>query len=308
MMAMEQMTRIRANWLLVACAAVWGFAFYFQKRAMEHIGPLLFIAVRSLLAMAVLAPLAWREWRADRGQKSPIRLLKMSALAGLAFFGGAAFQQAGIVTASVTNSGFLTSLYVVITPFVAWLVHARRPAFWVWPGVGLSMVGTWLLGGGTLVLFTWGDWLVAISAVFWAVYVVLVGLGSSEGKPSAFTALQFAVVAILAIVGVGMNETVEAAALWRALPDLLFVGILSSALMFTLFAAAMRATRATETAIIVGTESLFAALAAWLFLDERLMPLGWVGAVLLVLATLVVQLPIRSVPVQSEAIGRKKGQ
>jgi drug/metabolite transporter (DMT)-like permease len=295
-MAMEMMTRMRANWLLVACAAVWGVAFYFQKRAMEHIGPLLFIVARSVLAMAVLAPLAWREWRAERSGRPQTRLLKMSGLAGLAFFGGALFQQAGIVTASVTNSGFLTSLYVVITPFVAWAVHGRRPGFWVWPAVGLSMVGTWLLGGGTLALFTWGDWLVAISAVFWAVYVVVVGLGSSEGKPSAFTALQFVVVAVLGLVGVGLREEVDGAALWRALPDLLFVGVLSSALMFTLFAAAMKATRATETAIIVSTESLFAALAAWWWLDERLPPLGWLGAMLLVAATLVVQLPWWSKP------------
>jgi drug/metabolite transporter (DMT)-like permease len=283
---------------------VWGFAFLFQKTAMEHIGPLLFVAARSVLAIAILAPLALREWRAAGPDWNPKRLLSSSVLAGLAFFGGALFQQIGIVTASVTNAGFLTSLYVVLTPFVAWVMHRRTPTAWVWVAVGLSAVGTWLLGGGTLSAFSQGDMLVAISAIFWAVYVVLVGVGSSEGMPSAFTALQFVVVGVLGALGTGWFEEVNAAGLWKALPDLLFVGVLSSALMFTLFSAAMRSTQATETAVIVSTESLFAALAAWLFLKERLPPLGWLGAVLLIVATLVVHLPQRS-PKRVE--GTKKG-
>lgn len=259
---------------------------------MEHIGPLMFVAARSFLAIGVLAPLALREWRKSVPGWSPRRLLKLSFWTGLAFFGGALFQQTGIVTASVTNSGFLTSLYVVLTPFMAWVVHRRVPTGWVWVAVALSAVGTWLLGGGTLSAFSKGDVLVAISAVFWAAYVVLVGMGSGEGMPSAFTALQFVVVGLLGLLGTGLFEQTTLAGLWLATPDLLFVGVLSSALMFTLFAAAMKSTQATETAVIVSTESLFAALAAWLFLEERLPALGWLGAVLLVAATLIVHLPV----------------
>jgi drug/metabolite transporter (DMT)-like permease len=305
-MAWGGVSRIRADLMLLACAAVWGFAFLFQKRAMEHIGPMLFVAVRSVLAMAVLVPLAWREWRAVPRGKDQRRLLKMSLWAGLMFFGGAWFQQVGIITATVTNSGFLTSLYVVLTPFVAWAVHQRTPTRWVWLAVALSAVGTWLLGGGALSGFSQGDVLVAISAVFWAVYVVVVGLGSSEAMPSTFTAIQFLVVAILGGTGVVVSEEVDLHALWRAAPDLAFVGLLSSALMFTLFSAAMQFTQPTETAVIVSLEAVFAALAAWLFLNERLPTLGWFGAVLLITATIVVHLPITPTNVSTETDDVKK--
>lgn len=139
--------------------------------------------------------------------------------------------------------------------------------------------------------FTAGDGLVAVSALFWAVYVVIVGLAAGEGKPSAFNAIQFVVVAVLALVGVVMGEPVSGPGLWRAVPDLLFVGVLSSALMFTLFSAAMRVVPATETAVIASLEALFAAAAAWALLGERLPPMGWLGAGLMIAATLVVHLP-----------------
>lgn len=282
---------MQGDLLLLACAAVWGLAFYFQKRAMEHIGPQLFIVARSVLATMVLAPLAWREWRSGGWKGGRKKFVKTAMLAGAGFYGGALFQQAGIVTATMTNSGFLTSLYVVLTPLVAWAAYRRAPTRWVWVAVGLSMAGTWLLGGGTLSAFSKGDVLVAVSAVFWAVYVVIVGFGAGEGKPSAFNAIQFVVVAALAAAGVGLTEEVSAAGLWRAGVDLLFVGVLSSALMFTLFSAAMRVVPATETAVIASLEALFAALAAWWLLGERLPPTGWAGAVLLMAATVVVHLP-----------------
>lgn len=284
--------RLKADLMLLACAVVWGFAFLFQKTAMQHIGPLLFIVARSVLALLVLVPLAWREWRRRGAEVDTRRLLRLSALAGVLFFGGAVLQQVGIVTATVTNTGFLTALYVVLTPFVAWLVYRRLPTFWVWVGVGLAAVGTWLLsGGGIGAEFAKGDGLVALSAVFWAVYVVVVGLAAEMRVATVFTALQFVVVALLALVGVGLFEEVSMTGLWRATPDLLFVGVLSSALMFTLFAAAMQNTQATETAVIASLEAVFAALAAWWFLGERLGGLGWAGAGLLFLATLVVHLP-----------------
>lgn len=285
------MSRIHGDLLLLACAVVWGLAFYFQKRAMEHIGPLLFIVARSVLAALVLAPLAWREWKTNVWKQGKQRFARTALLAGAAFFGGAYFQQTGIVTATVTNSGFLTCLYVILTPLVAWVVYRRRPTQWVWLAVALSAVGTWLLGGGGLAAFSTGDGLVAVSALFWAVYVVIVGMAAREGKPSAFNAIQFVVVALLALLGVFFAEPMSWNGLWRAAPDLLFVGVLSSALMFTLFSAAMRVVPATETAVIASLEALFAAVAAWWLLDERLPPLGWFGASLMIAATIVVHLP-----------------
>ena len=96
-------------------------------------------------------------------------------MSGATFFVGGWLQQSGLITATITNAGFLTALYVVITPLIAWAWSGRRPNPLVWPAVALSAVGTWLLGGGTLSAFSTGDLLIALSAVFWAVHVVITG-------------------------------------------------------------------------------------------------------------------------------------
>jgi drug/metabolite transporter (DMT)-like permease len=284
------MTRLRADLTLLACAAVWGVAFLFQKRAMLHIGPFLFIALRSWLACLALYPLVRRELKTEVSQDQRGSLLRLACYAGLAFFGAAALQQMGLITSTVTNSGFLTALYVVITPLFSWLFMKHRPSRWVWVGAALSFVGTWLLGGGSLTMLSHGDLLVALSAILWALHVVLVGYAASFHLSATFSAAQFVVVGLLASLA-ALREPIELAAILQVLPDVLYVGILSSAVTFTLLSVALRATKPAEAAVIVSTESLFAALAAFLFMNESLPPIGWVGAAAIFMATLIVQLP-----------------
>ena len=257
---------------------------------MVHLGPFGFIFLRSLLATVVLSPLVWREHRAA-SERLPLKWRRTCLGAGLAFFAGAALQQAGLVTSSATNAGFITALYVVVTPFLAWLLMRQRPRANVWGGVALSFAGAWLLGGGSLETFTGGDGLIALSALMWALHVVLVGLGASSGRAATFTAGQFVVVAMLSLAAAGCFETFDPAAIQRAALDILYVGVLSSAFTFTLLAVALRFTRPAEAAVYLSTESLFAALGAYLLLGERLTALGWVGAALLFSATLLVQVP-----------------
>jgi drug/metabolite transporter (DMT)-like permease len=289
------MRRLHADLVLLACAAIWGFAFLFQKSAMEHVGPFAFIAARSLVACLALAPLVVREAQAI-STPGWAGLAMPSLVAGLAFFAGASFQQIGIITATITNTGFLTALYVVITPFVAWGLMGGRPSPVIWLAAAISFVGTWLLGGGTLTAFSRGDTLVAVSAAFWALHVVLLGRASMLGSPATFTALQFAVVGLSGLGCCLAFETVNTAALLRATPDIAYVGLLSSALTFTVFTVALRSTQPAEAAIIVSTETLFAALSAYAVLGERLSPIGWMGASAILAASLLVQLAQRTLP------------
>jgi drug/metabolite transporter (DMT)-like permease len=272
------MSRLHADLVLLFAAAVWGVAFVFQKSAMDHIGPLTFVAARSMLAALALAPLAVREHaRSDVSLRPGFWLIAFGG--GAAFFIAAVLQQAGITTATVTNTGFLTALYVVITPFIVWGWSGKAPSPPVWPAVAFSALGTCLLGGGSLGAFSAGDALVAASAFFWA-----------YARPIGFTALQFAWVAAFAVLGTMLLETVSIGDLQRAAIDIAYVGLLSSALTFTLLTMAMQHTPPAEAAIIVSTETVFAALAAYLLLGERLAPNGWAGAALILIATLLVQL------------------
>jgi drug/metabolite transporter (DMT)-like permease len=283
------MSRLQADIALLFAAAVWGLAFVFQKSAMDHIGPLAFIAARGTIAALTLAPLALHEaWRVPPTGKPGF--WSIAVCGGAFFFIAAWLQQAGLRTATVTNTGFLTALYVVITPFVAWGWTGKVPNLIVWPAAMLSAGGTWLLGGGTLSAFSTGDGLVALSALFWATHVVVTGRASMFRRPIGFTAVQFATVALLGVAGASLLETTTSVGLTGAAIDIAYVGLLSSALTFTILTVALQHTPPSEAAVIVSMETVFAAVAAYVLLGERLPPLAWAGAGCILCATLLLQL------------------
>lgn len=285
------MNRLRADLLLLLAAMVWGLAFVFQKTAMASLGPYGFIMARASVATMALTPLAAYEYMRVRGERSvlPNGLLRAAVVAGLAFVTAAALQQFGLQTASASNGGFLTALYVVLTPPLAWLLRGSRPSPVIVPAVVMSAVGTWMLGGGAFSALSGGDWLIAGCAVFWALHVILSESGSSFDRPITFTCLQFLVVALVAALCAFVFESVTLDALWAASGEILYVGLLSSALTFTILTAALKYAPASEAAVIISTESLFAALSGALLLGEKLTPLAWAGAVLIMAATALVQ-------------------
>ena len=283
------MTRIRADLLLLACAAIWGFAFLFQKSAMAHIGPLTFVAARGLLAALVLLPLALLAQRnAKAAPGKPIVFIGI--VAGMAFVVASFLQQSGLKTASVTNTAFLTALYVVATPFISFAFTRQAVSLPIWTAVGLSFAGTWLLGGGTLGGLGLGDWLVAASAFFWALHLVIASAAAPLNRPVLFSVIQFAVVGVTALIAALVAESITLEGLRAAAPDILYVGVLSTALTFTILTMALRATSPAEAAILVMTETLFAAFGAWLFLNERLTPLSAAGCAAILAAAMIVQL------------------
>lgn len=301
------LSRLNADLSLLMAAAVWGVAFLFQKSAMDHVGPLAFIAARSVVAALALAPLAARECR-QVAARAGTGFWLIATCGGLAFFIAAWLQQAGLRTATVTNASFLTALYVVLTPFVVWAWSGKVPGPVVWPAVVLSALGTWLLGGGSLTSFSSGDRLVALSALFWAIHVVITGRASPYRRPIAFTAIQFAVIAALAGLLSALLETTTLQGLSAAAIDIAYVGLLSSAVSFTILTLALQYTPPSEAAVIVSMETVFAALAAYLVLGERLTAVGWAGAALILTATLLLQMGTALAPRRRRAAKRRRAQ
>lgn len=286
------MNRFTADALLLGSAAIWGIAFLFQQSAMSHMHPCQFLAARSIVAALALAPLAWLELRqTDGSNDAPLPdLVRTGLMGGLMFFIAGALQQYGLLTATVTNTGFLTGLYVVITPLLLWFWLRRSPSPLVWAAVALAFAGTWGLGGGSLTGFSFGDGLVAIGAIFWAIHLLVTNAGPVKLRPVTFTCIQFTVVAVVSLaIGLLIEPTAKVDVM-AAMPAILYVGLLSSALTFTLLAVAMRHTPPAEASILVSTESVFAAAAAAIVLGERLTPLGILGAVMMFAATVLVQL------------------
>jgi drug/metabolite transporter (DMT)-like permease len=270
------MTRLRADAILFLAAAIWGAAFVFQKSAMDHIGPLAFVASRGIVAAVALTPLAWIEGRKERPPSWGF--WGTALLGGLSFFAGSYLQQEGLRTSTVTNTGFLTALYVVIAPFVAWAWSRKAPARVVWPSVALSIAGVWLLAGATYGSLSRGDMLVALSAVFWATNVIVVSVAARYARPIGFTAAEFVFVSLLGCACALTFETNTVAGMREAAADIAFVGLISGALSFTLFSIALRYTPPSEAVIIGSTETIFAALGGYIFFGERLLPINWLGA------------------------------
>jgi drug/metabolite transporter (DMT)-like permease len=281
------LTRTKADLLVLFAALIWGVAFYFQKSAMSHIGPFLFLGLRSILAAAALLPFALREWQASPPSSPPIR--PFALLGGVVFFTAAALQQVGIVTATVTNTSFLTALYVVVTPFLLWLLRHERPGPRIWLASCLAFIGIWALGGGAIGTFSQGDMLIAVSSIAWSLYMVVTSASGKLAKPMQYTFIHFLVVAALALSCAGYFEKIEGAAITAAAVPLLYIGLLSSAFTFALMAHVVRHIPASRASILLSTEVLFGAASGFIMLDERLSPIGWAGAALMFCAILMIQ-------------------
>ncbi len=281
------MTRAKADLLVLLAAFIWGVAFYFQKSAMSHIGPFLFLGLRSILAAAALFPFALREWQASPPASPSIR--SFALLGGVVFFAAGALQQVGMVTATVTNTSFLTALYVVVTPFLLWLLRHERPGPRIWLASCLAFIGIWALGGGAIEAFSAGDMLIAVSSIAWSLYMVITSASGKLAKPMQYTFLHFLVIAALALPCAAYSEKTGVATIEAAAVPILYVGILSSAFTFALMANVVRHIPASRASILLSTEVLFGAAAGFIMLGERLSPVGWAGAALTFGAILMIQ-------------------
>lgn len=285
------MTRGRANLVLLLAGAMWGMGFVAQSSAMEAIGPMLFIALRFLVATLSMLPAAIVEGR-RAGRRLPASDWWNFAFIGVLLFAGMAAQQIGLETTTVTNSGFLTGLYVVMVPFISVLFFRQWPHPVVWPAALLALFGIWLLSGGSIGALKSGDWLTMLCAFFWALQMIAIGRGASgAGRPVTLAVTQFAVCAAIAFAWAIPFETTDPGAILKAAPEILYAGIFSGGIAFTLQAIGQRYTTAPQAAIFLSSESVFAALFGALFLRERIGAEGLVGCALIFLAILGVEIP-----------------
>lgn len=268
---------------------MWGMGFVAQSTAMQAIGPFLFVGLRFAVATLAMLPFALRE---HRRAPSPLSRPHWNAFAaiGLILFGGMAAQQIGLMTTTVTNSGFLTGTYVVMVPFLAVLLYRQWPHPAVWPGAALTLAGIWLLSGGQMAALATGDWLTLLCALFWAFQVLLISrYAADSGRPITLAVTQFAVCGAIGLVVALLIEPIEPAAIVRALPEILYAGIFSGGIAFTLQVIGQRYTTAPQAAIFLSTEAVFAALFGAILLGDRLPPAGLAGCALILAAIVVVE-------------------
>ncbi len=282
------MSRLTANSLLLLAAAIWGGAFVAQSNAMAHLGPGWFTGLRFIPAFLVILPVGLAEARRAKRPLAGRDYLAMLPL-GLSFGVASLLQQVAIVTTSVTHVGFLTGLYVLFVPLIEIAVLGRRPHFLVLPAALSAVAGTWFLGGGIDGLTT-GDLLTIACAFGFAVQIILMDrFVRRTGRPVA-AALGQSLVGVVIGLAMGIGEPVTVPDIVSVLPELLYAGILSGGVAYLLQAIGQQRTPPADAAVILMSESLFAALFAAMLIGERLSAAGWAGCALLFLGLVIVQI------------------
>ncbi len=287
--------RRNAHLLLILAAAIWGFAFVAQRVGMRYVGPLTFNGVRFALGAGALAPLLLikRGWfaswsAAPGGETSRGDIVRWGLAAGVLLFGGSTLQQVGVVYTTAGKAGFITSLYVILVPLLG-LFWGHKTGRWTWLGAFFAAVGLYLLSAKGLMGIALGDGLVLLGAFFWAGHVLLVGhlVQRLPALPLAVT--QFIVCSVLSLAGAFIFETIKVHALLDAAGPILYAGLLSVAVAYTLQALGQRFALPAPAAIILSFEAVFAAFGGWWILGEGMTLRGLLGAGIMLLGVILAQ-------------------
>ncbi len=282
---------LRADFLMLITAMIWGTAFVAQRIGMDNIGPFLFTGLRFALGALALLPLVIYQGRtAARHEPFLQRGLILGGLSmGLALTLGINLQQVGLLFTSVTNSGFITGLYVIVVPLLG-LAIGHKTGLGTWLGAFLAVAGMALLSIGEDFTVASGDWIQLAGAFVWGVHVLLVSFFVSRHDAIRLAFLQFATCAVVSLLLALIFEDINPASIWLAGPALIYGGLFAVAVGYTLQVVAQKHAIASHAAIILSLEAVFAAIAGALFLEESLTLRGYMGCVLMFIGMLAAQL------------------
>jgi drug/metabolite transporter (DMT)-like permease len=275
----------KADALLLIAAGIWGTTFVAQRAGMSFVEPFGFNAARFFLGAVILFPIAIRHPL----QATLPQTLRAGIALGLILFTGAGLQQIGMVYTTAGKAGFITGLYVILVP-LAGLFLGMRVGRYAWSGAILATLGLYFLSVRKDLVFAPGDLFVLVSAVFWAIHILLVGRIASRHNVFHLAALQFAFCALLSAAAAAATETTSLNHLEKAVVPILYSGIFSAAIAFTLQIHAQKHTPEIHAAIIFSLEAVFAVLAGWAILGETLTSRELFGAALMLGGMLVAQL------------------
>jgi len=297
--------RFRADLVLLLVALIWGSAFAVQRVAAQYFDPFTFNGLRFLLGGLVLFPFSklnpfHKANRPSKGkveestktigyQKVDRKSISFILLAGFLLFGAAGLQQAGLETTTAGNAGFITTLYVVFVPVIM-VIFFRERIHWVsWLCAGIAIIGSLLLSTGGTLRLSHGDALELAGAMLWAIHMILVSRAVKHMDVITFSAGQYLAVGVInMIVSLWLNMTYNglASGWWT----ILYIGLLSTAIGYTLQGYGQKFAPPTDATILLSMEAVFAALTGFIFLGETMQAVQLVGCGLILTAVFVTQL------------------
>ncbi len=303
---------IRKTLLLVLTAMIWGFAFVSQSVGAQYVGAYTFLASRSWLAVIVLCPVVAASDRqslkrngtnrAPKTREQKKQLLLGGTIVGSFLFVASVLQQLGIASTSAAKSGFITALYVVLVPVIS-LFLGSRPTRKIWLGVVLGVLGLYFLCmSGGLDAINSGDVLTMFCALMFSFQILSVNYYVQFVDGIRLSRVQMVVTAVLATVCMVIFEHPTADGIRAALIPILYAGIMSSGVGYTLQIVAQDGLNPTIASLAMSLESVFSAVGGWLILNQKLTLRELSGCILMFTAIVIAQLPDRK---QKEMEGKQ---
>ena len=284
--------------LSIVCALVttfiWGTAFIAQDTGMDNIGPLTFNAARFFVGFIAILPFAIlfeKKKIISQINVNKKKFFKYLVFMGFSLFLGTSLQQASLQYTNVANAAFFTVFYVPLVPLLLFFMYSQKVHWSIWPSIGLCVYGVYLLSNFSDAEIMKGDALVILCSLFWAFHIIFAGKFMKVFDiPIFYAALQAIFVATLSIISAYTFEDVILSNILLESSSIIYAGVLSGGIAFTLQMFAQKNIEEAPAAIIYSLEGVFAVIAAWIILDQILDIDNIIGCILILMAVIFSQL------------------
>ena len=275
------------------CTFIWGTTFIAQDTGMDTIGPLTFNAVRFLVGFISIIPIAFifeSKKIINEINNNKKLFLKLSFWIGLFLFLGTYLQQAALLYTDVANAAFFTVFYVPMVPIILFMFYSKKIHWSIWPSVLLCVSGVYLLTDFTDATVRFGDGLVILCALFWALHIIFIGKFTQNFNiPLFFGALQGLIVSLFSFLFAILFEDISFINILNESASIIYAGVLSGGIAFTLQIYAQKKISPAPSAIIFSLEGVFAAIAAWIILDQVLGLNNLIGCFFILVGVIISQ-------------------
>ena len=276
------------------CTFIWGTTFIAQDTGMDKIGPLTFNATRFFVGFLSIMPIALlieKKKISKEINNNKKLFFKLLFWIGLFLFLGTFLQQAALLYTDVANAAFFTIFYVPMVPIILFFIYSKSIHWSIWPSVLFCLFGVYLLSDFSDATIRLGDGLVILCALFWALHIIFIGnFIKNFNLPLFFGALQALVVSFFSFIFAIFFETITISNILNESISIIYAGVLSGGIAFTLQIYAQKNISPAPAGIIFSLEGVFATIAAWIILNQILNMNNIIGCFLILFGVLFSQL------------------
>ena len=276
------------------CTFIWGTTFIAQDTGMDKIGPLTFNATRFFVGFLSIIPFALlieKKKISEEINNNKKLFFKLLFWLGLFLFLGTFLQQTALLYTDVANAAFFTIFYVPMVPIILFFIYSKSIHWSIWPSVLFCLFGVYLLSDFSDATIRLGDGLVILCALFWALHIIFIGnFIKNFNLPLFFGALQALIVSFFSFIFAIFFETITISNILNESISIIYAGVLSGGIAFTLQIYAQKNISPAPAAIIFSLEGVFATIAAWIILNQILGFVNIIGCVLILCGVLFSQI------------------